>query len=554
MGLLNLLSSIFLPSFGNLGGSGNYDWLSKVIAGIIDFVGDVGIGIILFTLILKLITLPLDIYSRASMKKNNLKMEMMKDDLEKLKKQYKNNEQLYQQKMMSLYKKNGYNAFSACLPTIITLVFFIVVIGAFNKYSRIADREVFVEMGKAYDVCLDSFVEKDSEGNDVGALIKGEGSQAYVLNINKALENKNFEIYFNGYEKGKVNTDTNKYTLNFDEFKKTGNNLLTTYPTLAGFIKNGNFNYENAELLNRVEVDFHTFIIEKLALNQTQIDGLKNAGVIKVSTVSGKQVYSIINLNALYENYKDNPYLKVKDGTVSINYEKIANEEEMKVLLQQKSENYVCERAISLIGEDYLLKEIKNKARQASAIAYEENKSKSVIFPWVKNLWVVDSPFSRAIPTIKDLESSIGAENMGSLKDETVYEELTYNLSNYKQTGFGKGNGWFILVALSILTMVGSTLIMNKQQKTQMQLSSVDGENSTAASTQKMMTWIMPIMFGIFAFIYSAAFSIYMITSSLLSTGFTLLINFFVERKFKNKIIKESEEKQSKIKYGKRRD
>lgn len=554
MGLLNLLSSIFLPSFGNLGGSGNYDWLSKVIAGLIGFVGDVGIGIILFTLILKLITLPLDIYSRASMKKNNLKMEMMKDDLEKLKKQYKNNEQLYQQKMMSLYKKNGYNAFSACLPTIITLVFFIVVIGAFNKYSRIADREVFVEMGKAYDVCLDSFVEKDSEGNDVGALIKGEGSQAYVLNINKALENKSFEIYFNGYEKGKVNTDTSKYTINFDEFKKAGNNLLTTYPTLAGFIKNGNFNYENAELLNRVEVDFHTFIIEKLTLNQTQIDGLKNAGVIKVSTVSGKQVYSIINLNALYENYKDNPYLKVKDGTVSINYEKIANEEEMKVLLQQKSENYVCERAISLIGEDYLLKEIKNKARQASAIAYEENKSKSVIFPWVKNLWVVDSPFSRAIPTIKDLESSIGAENMGSLKDETVYEELTYNLSNYKQTGFGKGNGWFILVALSILTMVGSTLIMNKQQKTQMQLSSVDGENSTAASTQKMMTWIMPIMFGIFAFIYSAAFSIYMITSSLLSTGFTLLINFFVERKFKNKIIKESEEKQSKIKYGKRRD
>ena len=78
MGLLNLLSSIFLPSFGDLGGSASYDWLSKIIAGLIGFVGDVGVGIILFTLILKLITLPLDIYSRASMKKNNLKMEMMK--------------------------------------------------------------------------------------------------------------------------------------------------------------------------------------------------------------------------------------------------------------------------------------------------------------------------------------------------------------------------------------------------------------------------------------------------------------------------------------------
>ena len=35
----------------------------------------------------------------------------VKDDLEKLKKQYKNNERLYQQKMMALYKKNGYSAF-----------------------------------------------------------------------------------------------------------------------------------------------------------------------------------------------------------------------------------------------------------------------------------------------------------------------------------------------------------------------------------------------------------------------------------------------------------
>ena len=101
--------------------------------------------------------------------------------------------------------------------------------------------------------------------------------------------------------------------------------------------------------------------------------------------------------------------------------------------------------------------------------------------------------------------------------------------------------------------MLGSTLIMNKQQKTQMQLSSVDGENSQAASTQKMMTWMMPIMFGIFAFIYSAAFSIYMITSSLLSTGFTLLINLCVERAFKKQIEEVERKKAEKIKYGKRR-
>lgn len=133
------------------------------------------------------------------------------------------------------------------------------------------------------------------------------------------------------------------------------------------------------------------------------------------------------------------------------------------------------------------------------------------------------------------------------------YNELTADLNDYKQTGFGKGNGLFILVALSILTMLLSTVIMNKTQKTQMELSSVDGANGQAATQQKIMTWIMPIMFGIFAFIYSAGFSIYMVMSSILSTVFTLVINFCVEKAFKNKIIKKQAEETSKARYGKRR-
>ena len=63
-----------------------------------------------------------------------------------------------------------------------------------------------------------------------------------------------------------------------------------------------------------------------------------------------------------------------------------------------------------------------------------------------------------------------------------------------------------------------------------MQLSSVDGQG---AQTQKMMMWMMPIMFGVFAFIYNASFSIYMIISSGLSTVSTVIINKIVEKKFK---------------------
>ncbi|MBQ9781889.1 MAG: YidC/Oxa1 family membrane protein insertase, partial [Clostridia bacterium] len=92
-------------------------------------------------------------------------------------------------------------------------------------------------------------------------------------------------------------------------------------------------------------------------------------------------------------------------------------------------------------------------------------------------------------------------------------------------------------------SMLLSQLIMNKEQKAQMELQSVDGGNGQAAQTSKMMMWMMPIMFGIFAFIYTASFSLYLIVSTLFSTASTFIINKIVENNFKKKMEKEEQEK-----------
>ena len=63
-----------------------------------------------------------------------------------------------------------------------------------------------------------------------------------------------------------------------------------------------------------------------------------------------------------------------------------------------------------------------------------------------------------------------------------------------------------------------------------MELQTVDGQG---AKMQKMMMWIMPIMMAVFAFMYTAAFSIYMILSSVISILTTLGINWIVDRKYK---------------------
>ena len=61
----------------------------------------------------------------------------MKEDLDKLQKQYANDKTMYSQKMMELYKKNGYNVFGACLPMIISFAVIIIAFQGFNAYSQI---------------------------------------------------------------------------------------------------------------------------------------------------------------------------------------------------------------------------------------------------------------------------------------------------------------------------------------------------------------------------------------------------------------------------------
>ena len=134
------------------------DWLGQFAKIIIESVGSgpnmIGLGVIVFTLVLKAITLPFDIYQRVKMRKQTLIMRNMQDDLEKLQKQYANDKNQYSQKMMELYKKNGYSMFGACLPMIVSLVILIVAFQGFNAYSQYANLSTYEKMTSAYNSAI----------------------------------------------------------------------------------------------------------------------------------------------------------------------------------------------------------------------------------------------------------------------------------------------------------------------------------------------------------------------------------------------------------------
>lgn len=585
-----LLSGVGVNLIGSLGSLPNvkYAWLLQIIESLISAVVDVGVGIIVFTIILKLITLPLDIFSRASMKKNALKMEMMRDDLEKLQKQYANNKQLYQQKMMALYKKNGYSALMPCLPTIVSLVFFIIVIGAFSSYSRKADFEVFRQMQSAYDQAIVKEVDGEPVYNE-NYIVRVEDKDStpdnpkytYYVNVDNAVKKSSLVSYFDltgiDYTAADAKADKNNYLLkvSYDSTNGYDNAFITELRKISGkefnvyFVSEGegkdtvytgklNFAHQKiqSELINFAVNDF----VEK-ELSETEIQDLlrKDENGKKALDKDDSGLYSIADINVFRaRNSKIEVFINENTGEfdylayISNKYSDPADGEEAGSVKKLEIANKVFgSDVVDFIAESYATENIYKPARKAAKESYKKNRSSSVVFPWVKNLWVVDSPFKPAIPSYAELKTTLKISNQQL--SQKKYDELTADLKEYKQTGFGKGNGLFILVALSIITMLLSTVIMNKTQKTQMELSSVDGANGQAATQQKIMTWIMPIMFGIFAFIYSAGFSIYMVTSSILSTVFTLVINFCVEKAFKNKIIKKQAEETSKARYGKRR-
>ncbi|MEG1528125.1 MAG: YidC/Oxa1 family membrane protein insertase [Clostridia bacterium] len=113
-------------------------------------IGNYGVAIIILTVILKIITMPLDIWQKYSMKKSSVKMKSLEKTIEKIDKQFANDKKRQNEEKQKLYKKNGYNALSSCLPMLATMAIFIIVFSGLNSYSAFINVNSYVILEKAY--------------------------------------------------------------------------------------------------------------------------------------------------------------------------------------------------------------------------------------------------------------------------------------------------------------------------------------------------------------------------------------------------------------------
>ena len=83
-----------------------------------NIVGNYGWAIILFSILVKVIMIPLSIKQQRTMKKN----EKIQGELKQIQFKYKNEPEKLNQEMMDLYKREGMSPFSGCLSSIIQII------------------------------------------------------------------------------------------------------------------------------------------------------------------------------------------------------------------------------------------------------------------------------------------------------------------------------------------------------------------------------------------------------------------------------------------------
>ncbi len=144
-----------------------------------ELINNYGIAIILFSVLLKLILIPITIKQQKTLRKSS----EMQAEMKKIQFKYKNNPEKMNQEMMDLYKREKTSPFSGCLSSILQLIIILSVFWLVSQpltYMKKVDPSVIEEYKKQ--------VVEENNGQQIAypeiAIIERKGGQDERVNIN----------------------------------------------------------------------------------------------------------------------------------------------------------------------------------------------------------------------------------------------------------------------------------------------------------------------------------------------------------------------------------
>jgi len=185
------------------------DFISYIFGYLLNFLYDIfnnyGIAIIIFSIVLKLILLPITIKQQKSMKKNA----QMQEEMKKLQLKYKNNPEKLNQETMELYKREKFSPFSGCLSSILQIIIILAVFWLVSKpltYMRRIDANIINEYTTKIEQEADG---KKASYPEIAVIDKIETEyKELVEKLNTEVENKE--------ELEQQKESLNKYRINME--------------------------------------------------------------------------------------------------------------------------------------------------------------------------------------------------------------------------------------------------------------------------------------------------------------------------------------------------
>lgn len=166
-------------------------------------------------------------------------------------------------------------------------------------------------------------------------------------------------------------------------------------------------------------------------------------------------------------------------------------------------------------------------ANQAVAQKYDEVRES---FLWIKNVWIADSPFARAIPSFDTYASTAKLTFENDTKKSEAKNAYNAVMGELEKT---QGvNGYFILAVLAGVSTFLSQYLMTKKkkQKDNFYTKQQQGQPMTQTqSTGKAMMIVFPIIMLVFTLSYNSIFALYIVVGQLFTMATTPLISKLIE-------------------------
>ncbi len=179
--------------------------------------------------------------------------------------------------------------------------------------------------------------------------------------------------------------------------------------------------------------------------------------------------------------------------------------------------------------------------QDAALESYEIEK-----FLLTKNIFIGDN-WSEPIPDASTFYGTgIGSVGVTGSKDmdSTEYDKVMQKVMdkyNTDDNGNRNWNGYLILPIVALVLNILSTKLMKADNQQPQVAGQTEEQKKSQESTMKMMQWTMPIMMFVFAILYSAAFTLYMVINSAITLIFNLSYNLITRRIDAKKELKENE-------------